>query len=138
MFLVLNPPYGPPEFGGPITLVCAVVYFPEEDHGSDEDGNASSEEGNGADEEDNGSAGVEGSCSDAEGSDAASADGAGSLEGSVGSDQAGRASTDSCACAARTSAKKIAATSTDILPAIRWAISAAVVAAERAEKGAER
>ena len=103
-------------------------------------GNASSEEGNGADEEGNGSAGVEGSSSGAEGSDAASVDGAGSLEGSVGSDQAGRAtsSTDSCACAARTSAKKIAATSADVLPAIRWTISAAVVAAERAEKGANR
>ena len=139
-FFVLNPPYGPPASGDPIALVCAVVKFAEEDHGSGEDGKASSEEGNGADEEGNGSAGVEGNGSDAEGSGAASVDGAGSLEGSVGSDQGGRAasSTDTCACAARTSAKKIAATNTDVLPAIRWAISAAVDAAKRAEKSAER
>src|SRR5262249_35919138 len=103
------------------------------------DGNACSAEGNGADEEGNESAGVEGNGSGAEGSGAASVDGAGSLEGSVGSVQAGRAtsSTDSCACAARASAKKIAAMSADVLPAIGWAISA-VVATARAEKRAKR
>jgi len=110
-------------------------------NGADELGNGSAGvEGNGADEEGKGSADVEGNDSSAEGSGAACVDGAGSLEGSVGSDQAGRAasSTDSCACAARTTAKNIAATSADVLPAIRWAISVAVVAAERAEKGAKR
>ena len=114
--------------------------FPEEDHGSGVDGNASSEEGSGADEEGEDSAGVDGIGSAAEGTDAASIGGAGSLDGSVGSDQAGRAtsSTDSCACAARMSEKKIAAKSIGVLPAIRRAISAVVVAAERAEKGAKR
>src|SRR5215469_16254256 len=131
MFFVLKPPYGPPAAGVPITLVSAVVRFPEEDQGSGVVGNASSEEGRGADDEGNGSAGVEGNDSGTEGSGAASVDGAGSLEGSVGSVQAGRAtsSTDSCACAARVSAKKIVATSADVLPAIRRAISAVVVTA---------
>ena len=126
--------------GDPITLVCAVVKFPEEDHGSRVVGNASSEEGSVADEEGKGSAGVDGNASGADGSDAASIGGAGSLPGSVGSDQAGRAtsSTDSCACAAKMSETKIAAKSTGVLPAIRRAISAVVVAAERAEKGAKR
>jgi hypothetical protein len=112
----------------------------DEDHASGEDGNASSEEGKGAAAEGNGSASVDGNGSGAAGSDAAWADDVGSVDGSVGSDQAGRAtsSTDSCACAARVSAKKIAATNADVLPAIRWAISAAEVAAARAEKGAKR
>ena len=118
-----------------------MVNFPEEDHGSEEDGNASSEEGNGADEEGNGSAGVDGNDSGIEGNGAAceEAEG-GSLEGSVGSDQGGRAtsSTDSCACAARTNVKRIATTSADVLPAIRRAISAAVGAAAWAERGAKR
>ena len=86
-----------------------------------DDGNACSDEGSGADEEGKGSVGVEGSGSGAEGNGAACVEGAGSLEGSVGSDQGGRAasSTDSCACAARTTAKNIAATSADVLPTIR-------------------
>src|SRR4030095_14525869 len=98
------------------------------------------EGGKGADDEGNGSAGVEGNGSGAEGSGAACVDGAGSLEGSVGSDQGGRAASSmaSCACAARTAAKKIAAISADVLRTIRWTISAAVVAVERAEKGAKR
>ena len=59
--------------------------------------------------------GAEVAGSGAVGSGAACVDGAGSLDGSVGSDQGGRAtsSMDSCACAARTAAKNIAATSTD-------------------------
>ena len=120
--------------------------FAEEDHGSDEVGKASSEEGSGSDEEGNASAVVDrpaagGNDSGTEGSDAPTCvDGAGSLEGSVGSDQGGKAtsSTDSCACAVKISEKNIAAKSTGVLPAIRRAISAVVVAAERAEKGAER
>lgn len=140
MFFVLNPPYGPPATGGAIALVCAVVKFPEEDQGSDEVGKASSEEVNGADEEGNGSAAVEGNGSGAEGSGGASIDDAGSLEGSVGSDHGGRAtsSTDSCACVVRTIAKKIAAITADVLPAITWAMLSAVVAAERVEDGAKR
>jgi hypothetical protein len=103
-------------------------------------GNASSEEGSGADEEGNDSVGAEGSESGIGGSGAASVDGAGSLEGSVGSVQAGKAtsSTDSCACAIRRLAKKIAATSADVLAAINWAISAVVAAAARVEKRAKR
>ena len=103
-------------------------------------GNTSSPDGNGADDEGNGSAGVAGSDSGPEGSGAASVDGAGSVEGSVGSVQAGRAvsSTDSCACAARESARKITTTSADILPAIKRAFSATIVAVGRANKGAER
>ena len=124
----------------PITLVSAVVNPPEEDQGSGVVGNASSPEGKDADDEGNGSAGVEGKDSGAEGGGAASVGGAGSVDGSVGSVQAGRAtsSTDSCACAAWVSVKRITATSADILPPIRRVISAVVLAAERAEKGAER
>ena len=53
-------------------------------------------------------------------SGAACVNGTGSLEGSVGSDQGGRAtsSTDSCACAATLTANNIAATITDVLPTI--------------------
>lgn len=103
-------------------------------------GNASSAEGKGADDEGSGSAGVEGNDSGTEGTDAASVGGAGSVEGSVGSDQAGRAtsSADSCACAARVSARKITAINADILTPIRRVISAGVLAAGRAKKGAER
>ena len=103
-------------------------------------GNTSSPDGNGADEEGNGSAGVEGSDSGTEGSDAVSVGGAGSVEGSVGSVQAGRAvsSTVSCACAAKVSAREITTTSADILPAEERAFSAAILAAGRPNKGAER
>ena len=103
-------------------------------------GNASSEEGKDADDEGKASSGGEGNDSGTEGSGAASFEGAGSLEGSVGSVQAGKAasSTDSCACAAGVNAKTIAATSADVLPAIKRAISAGVVAAAWAEKGAKR
>jgi hypothetical protein len=123
-----------------MTLVCADVKFPDEDHGSAEDGNASSEDGSGTEEEGKGSAGVEDNASAVEGSGAASIDGAGSVEGSVGSDHAGTAasSTDSCAWAARMSEKEIAATIPDVLPAIRRTIWAVVVAAVLAEKGAKR
>ena len=107
----------------------------ESDNGVDDEGRACSAEGNGSDEEGNGSTGPEdtgcgiedavsgagGSC--AEGSDAVCADGAGSLDGSVGSDQGGRAtsSMDSCACIPRTTAKNITATRAGVLPMIKWA-----------------
>ena len=93
-------------------------------------GNACSDECNDSDEEAEVSVAVGGNGSGAEvtgsgagGSGAACVDGAGSLEGSVGSDQGGRAtsSTDSWACVARATAKNIAATSTDVLPTIMWA-----------------
>ena len=95
-----------------------------------DDGNACSDEGNDSGEEGKGSVVVGGNGSGAEvagsgagGSGAVCVDGAGSLEGSVGSDHGGRAtsSTDSCACVARTTAKNVAATSTDVLPTIMWA-----------------
>jgi hypothetical protein len=120
--------------------VCAVLEFVEGDNGSGDDGNACSDEGSGAGEEGKGSAGVEGNDSGAEGSGAACVDGAGSLEGSVGSDQGGGAtsSVDSCACVARTTAKNIAATSADVLPTIEWAILAVVVPAARTEKDTQQ
>ena len=103
-------------------------------------GNTSSPEGNGAADEDNGSSGIAGSDSGTEGTGAASVDDAGSVEGSVGSVQAGRAvsSMDSCAFAARVNARKITTTSTDILPTIKRAFSATIAAAGRANKSAER
>ena len=95
-----------------------------------DDGNACSDEGNDSDEEGKVSLAVRGdgsgaevTGSTAEGSGAACVNGAGSLEGSVGSDQGGKAtsSMDSCACATRTTAKNIAAMSADVLPKIRGA-----------------
>src|SRR5437867_1568566 len=98
-----------------------------------EDGKTSSEAGSG-------SAGAAGNGSGAEGTASACADGAGSLDGSVGSDQGGNATSwmDSCACPARTSARKIAAADAGVLPVIRWAISAAVAATVRVKSGAKR
>src|SRR4029079_6436691 len=99
----------------------------EGDHGLADDGNACSDEGNGSAEDGTGSTGVDDTCSATQltGSGAgascdACVEGAGSPEGSVGSDQGGKAtsSTDSCACAARTAAKKIAGRSTAVLPTI--------------------
>lgn len=109
--------------------------FVESDNGPGNEGNACSDEGNDSDEEgkdsagaelnDSGAAGndsgAEGNGSDAEVTGAACVEGAGSLEGSVGSDHGGKAtsSMDSCACVARTTAKNIAAISADVLPTLR-------------------
>ena len=82
-------------------------------HDSEEEGKASVVVGGNV-------SGTEVTGSGAGGSGAACVDSAGSLEGSVGSDHGGRAtsSTDSCACAATLTANNIAATITDVLPTI--------------------
>src|SRR5438445_760018 len=101
---------GPACGGAGQTGVYPPGEFIEGDNGSREEGNASSEEGSdGAGEEGKGSGGND--CGKA-GNGSADVDGADSAEEAGASAKEGKTSgsTDSCACAARTAAKKSPAT----------------------------
>src|SRR5439155_6877336 len=106
-----------------------------------EDGNACSAEGNDAAEEGKGSAGVEGKDCGKAGNGSADVEGNDSAEAGGGSANEGKTSgsTDSCACAARTAAKKIPATRARIGRRVSGrVISPAVSIAVRSGNAAKR
>jgi hypothetical protein len=105
------------------------------------DGNASSAEGNDADEEGNGSAGAEGNDCGKAGNGSADVEDCASDEEAGGSANDGKTSgsIDTCACAARTTAKKIPATRAGVdRSASGRGISPAVSVAVRSGNAAKR